>query len=216
LVAEKRTYRTPEDFEPYHTRAFAAIHSIPWTIGPLSGQKEPVPAAAQQLLRPNGEIFSRRYTDTRLARIGKPTSSVSFLIVQCKNANDMVGHYPPNCYPSQGHELLGAPIPRDWIVDGERIPGTEYRFQKVLGRQTVRTVVYNFMVVPKRGIVRDIKGVAASAEDYQQRYYGAAQVQVVFTEPAGTTVTESERDAVFQTLMRPTLQVLDVLKAGAV
>ena len=53
-----------------------------------------VPPEAQELLRPNA-IFSRRFQ--RPGEIG-----VHVLVVHCSDARDMIGHYPPICYPSSG------------------------------------------------------------------------------------------------------------------
>ena len=64
------------------------------------------------------------------------------------------------------------------------------------------------MVVPGRGIVRDIQGVEEAAEDYQQRYYGAAQFQVVFQSSSSEQMTREQRDEVFTTLMQPAVPVI--------
>ena len=81
-----------------------------------------------------------------------------------------------------------------------------------------RTTVYNFLIVPGKGIVRDMKGVEQADEDYQQRYYGAAQFQVVFQQQQGqgsAEGTRAERDAVFATLMAPNIQLIETLTSGA-
>jgi hypothetical protein len=108
----------------------------------------------------------------------------------------MVGHFPPICYPSHGMEMI-LKQERDWVVADQRIGGKEYQFRETKDGQTFIRTVYNFMVVPGRGIVRAIKGVEQAAEDYQQRYYGAAQFQVVFRSPSGDDITRERRDEIF-------------------
>jgi hypothetical protein len=64
--------------------------------------------------------------------------------------------------------------------------------------------------------------VEQAAEDYQQRYYGAAQFQVVFQSSSTDQMTRQERDEIFNTLMEPAVPVirqldttLKSLKSGA-
>jgi hypothetical protein len=100
-------------------------------------------------------------------------------------------------------------------VNGFHIPGYEYQFTEVFQGQTARTTVYNFLIVPGRGIVRDMKGVEQAAEDYQQRYYGAAQFQVVFHGQASAGErSREERDEIFATLMGPNIKLIETLTSG--
>src|SRR3954464_15817082 len=173
IVAEQSTHLKPRDVEPYHARAKAAVDSVPYIIGNWTGKDNQVPLAAQRLLKPNA-ILSRTYLDNPTGGEYQPRMA-SLLIVQCRDSRDMVGHYPPICYRAQGMMLDEKfSRDRDWNVNGAKIPGHEYQFTEVWQGQTNHTVVYNFLIVPGRGIVRDMKGVEEAAEDYQQRYYGAA------------------------------------------
>ena len=52
IVAEQRTHLKREDVEPYHARAKAAVDAIPYIIGTWTGADQPVPQAAQKLLKP--------------------------------------------------------------------------------------------------------------------------------------------------------------------
>jgi hypothetical protein len=105
--------------------------------------------------------------------------------------------------------------PRDWIVGGMTIKGFEYQFTEVWQGQTNHTTVYNFLIVPGKGIVRDMKGVEQAAEDYQQRFYGAAQFQVVFHGLASADRSRDERDEIFASLIGPNLKVIETLTSGA-
>lgn len=217
IISESRAYMKAEDFEPYHKHAKLAIESIPMMISTWSGREaeNEIPRQAQVLLKPN-KLFNRVYTDTSASSLfGNQKRQVSLLIVQCKQSQDMLGHYPKNCYPAQGCELVYNE-PCDWQVAGFTIPGREYRFVIIRNGQPERTTVYNFMVIPNKGIFRDMEAVGESAADYQQRYYGAAQFQVVFHGLANADQEKEDRDAIFRTLMEPVVPVIKALKNGAI
>jgi hypothetical protein len=59
-----------------------------------------------------------------------------------------------------------------------------------------------------------MKGVEEAAEDYQQRYYGAAQFQVVFQSEGSAERSREERDEIFATLMGPNIQLIETLTSG--
>jgi hypothetical protein len=231
IFIEQRTHLKPKDVEPYHTRAKAAVDQVPYFIGSWTGQDDDIPVAAQKLLRPNA-ILSRTYVDssngTPVATGGatseprSPYRTASLLIVQCRDSRDMVGHYPPICYRAHGLTIDEKSCgPRDWVVNGKPIPGYEYQFTEVFQGRSSRTTVYNFLIVPGKGIVRDMKGVEQAAEDYEQRYYGAAQFQVVFQQPLRQQSSSqgdrarAERDEVFATLMGPNIALIETLTSGA-
>lgn len=214
IFAEQRTHLKPQDVEPYHQRAKEAVEEVPYFIGTWTGQDDEIPVAAQKLLRPNA-ILSRTFVDTSPGDWRSTTRSASLLIVQCRDSRDMVGHYPPICYRAHGLTLdEKSSGPRDWTVNGKTIPGYEYQFIEVFHGRTTRTVVYNFLIVPKRGIVRNMKGVEQAAEEYEQRYYGAAQFQVVFQRQTSADRTRYERDEIFATIMGPNIQLIETLTSG--
>jgi hypothetical protein len=209
IFAEQQTHLKPQDVEPYHDRAKTAVEQVPYFIGTWTGQDDEIPVAAQKLLRPNA-ILSRTFVDS-----SSKYRPASLLIVQCRDSRDMVGHYPPICYRAHGLSIDEKSCgPRDWAVNGKTIPGYEYHFVEVLAGRSTRTTVYNFLIVPGRGIVRDMKGVEQAAEDYQQRYYGAAQFQVVFRSEGAAERSRDERDEIFATLMGPNIQLIETLTSG--
>lgn len=206
MVAEARTHITPADAEPHQLRCQKAINDFPMEIvsahGTWTGKNTPVPVSATQLLRPN-TILSRDYV-----KDGGP-AQVSLLIVDCKDARDLQGHYPPNCYPAQGQPLLSQKE-RTWHLPHMDVDGMEYHF----GPQTPtgeEQVVYNFFVTPRvpgamvshkilDGVIcRDIGSVYESGEDYQRRYFGAAEFQLV----SGSEMTTQELDQAFEDLLGP-------------
>ena len=216
MVAEAQTRITRADAEPHLARCKAAIESIPLTIlGPSgaywTGAETNVPLSATQLLRPN-QILSRTYV-----RQGDPLM-VSLLIVDCRDARDLQGHYPPNCYPAQGLKLIGQ-IPRTWrLSDGLEVPGMEYHFASE-GHLEDPTVVYNFFVTPLvpgltvshpelNGVIcRDIDSVYTSGEDYQRRYFGAAEFQLM----ARSRMTGQQLDHALIDLLSPNQNVIRTL-----
>ena len=218
IALEKSGHVRPQDAEAYHARVKAAIEEMDWSIPDERGSiwfgEEVKPTkAAVELLRPN-VILSRRYTDDR----GRSHSArqCSVLIVHCKDSRDMVGHYPENCYVNIG-ETVAEKRDREWHVAGSTIIGTEYifeQFDRSASARRRRRCVYNFLVVPKGDgmvIVRDIKGLNEAAEDYQKRYFGAAQFQFVFN--GADELTRIQRDEIFEALLGSNPGVFEALSS---
>jgi hypothetical protein len=210
MMAESATRITPADAGPYHARAREALKTIPMQIGSWSGTEETdetVPKQAIQLLHPNF-IGAWRFSDNAPGP-GLYTRVASLLIDQCTDAGDMAGHWPPNCYVNSGEEMVSEQE-RDWTVGDLVITGKEYHFVKTTATETKRTAVYDFLIVPGRGIIRDMDGVWKAAEDYQRRYYGAAQFQLLMN----ADLPQQERDEIFTTLMQPCVPVIRTLMSG--
>jgi hypothetical protein len=205
MWTEARARVQPADAEPYHARAKEAIASLPYQINGWVGRDDEIPPAAVKLLRPN-YMVSRTYVDPRSI-----SRRAGLLIVQCKDSRDMLGHYPPVCYPAHGMTMV-AEKERDWKVGGMTIPGTEYEFTENDGVSRYHMTVYNFMIVPGVGVVRDMRGVERAAEDYQQRYFGAAQFQV--TMDAG--IPQYDRDRIFAQLVGGNTKMIETLKSGGI
>jgi hypothetical protein len=215
ITAEKRTHLKAADAEPYHARAKAAINAMPWNLyvnDVLWTAREQKPEdAAVRLLKPN-EILSRYYTETKTTA---SAGTASVLIVQCRDSRDMTGHYPPICYPNSGHEMVYRQV-REPVVVGEgsarvSVPFTEYHFEKEIRGGRTGFCVYNFFVVPNVGIVPDIKGVNDAAEDYQRRFFGAAQFQVVMK--ADVEMPRATRDEIFRALIGANAAAIETLKS---
>jgi hypothetical protein len=67
---------------------------------------------------------------------------------------------------------------------------------------------YHVLIVPGTGIVRDMTGINKAAEDYQARYFGAAQVQVVMD---ADDYDDAERGEIFQALIGPNVDVINAM-----
>ena len=193
IAADNARHVRPKDAAPYHARARLAIESFPYVIGYWAGKDTPVPDAAVKLLQPNA-IVSRHYVNQ--GEVGNVLEA-DLLIVQCGDSRDMTGHYPPICYPSNGEALLSQ-RPFTLACGQVLVRGTEYVFDcqhKHVGM--LRKSVYDFFVVPGRGVVPDIADVRAAAGDYERRCFGAAQFQVVMN----ADLPPEQRDQIFTTLV---------------
>jgi hypothetical protein len=215
----EREWPQRADAKPYHDRCALAIGAIPLQMGPWVGKERAPQSAAIEVLKPNA-IRNIEFTDPRVAALRLPENRISLSIVQVRRIGDMLGHFPPNCYPAFG-DTTRSQLAREWVVESDdtgdqpmTIQGMEYVFERAVNGKTYKRIVYNFMVAPKRGILRDMKALEKAAEDYERRYYGAAQVQLVFDSLAGQEMSAGERDQVFSTLMRYCAPAIDVLKSG--
>jgi hypothetical protein len=224
IVAEQRTHLKPEDVEPYHLRAAEAVESVPYRIGMWwIGRDEVIIKEAVTLLRPNS-IINRRYVDTEP---GNGNRTASLLIVQTKDSRDMLGHYPPVCYPAHGQTSVGQEsmpltISRPASASASafggpaaeetdlQINGIEYIFSHTINDQTYRTAVYNFLIVPGTGTVPDMRSVKQAAKNYQKRFYGAAQFQVLVS----GDMPQDQRRAVFEEFVGANLSIIETLMSG--
>ena len=199
------TRATPAGVDDYHAAAKAAVDAIPTRVGTWSARPEAIPREAIALLKPN-VIRCLKYVDNDLTAPRSELRWASLLVDQCRDARDMSGHWPPNCYVNSGQEMILAQ-PRDWVVDGLTIHGTEYHFRQTTATSSTRTAVYDFLIVPNRGIFPDMDGLHRASGDYRQRFYGAAQFQLVMD----ADLPQSDRDGIFQTLMHPCVPVIRTL-----
>jgi hypothetical protein len=218
MVAEARTHVQPTEAEPYLRRCRAAIAAFPMMIqtpsGAWLGRDTKVPEPAIKLLHPNGEPLSRDYLNDETKQM------VSLLIVNCKDARYLEGHYPPRCYPAQGEvEIKAETRPRTWRLAHIELTGMEYHFAPKSPTDQGQ-VVYNFFVMPRipdltvshkelDGVIcPDTHGVDKSGEDYQRRYYGAAEFQLV-TAPQ---MSPQERDRALIDLLSPNEKLIWTLE----
>jgi hypothetical protein len=208
IVIQRGSYSGPATYAEYHAAAATAVAAIPdrFPMGWV-GEDQEVPASAVQLLRPN----ALRYIvyENLGHRFEGWTPRAGLLVVQCRRALDMVGHYPLNCYPAIGWTTAGEE-PRIWVVEGRQIEGVEYQFVRVRDGIERRRTVYNFMIVPGVGTVPDMAGVRLAADDYRQRYYGAGQVQLVFDGPLAAG-DRAARDEIFGEILARALPAIDTL-----
>lgn len=193
----------PGDPAAYHAMVCEVADRLPRNIGEWVGTDVEPPESAVSLLNPNV---------LRGVRFENPTTKerVSLTFVQCRDARDMTGHWPPVCYPAHGWTQRGAEK-KEIVVDGSRIPVTIYRFTVEAIDRYQEILIYNFFARPD-GVVEDGRGgVRRAAEDPRMKVFGAAQFQVVF-EPS---MPEGRREEVFRTVVRGLSPLLDAWSPGS-
>src|SRR5262245_46366259 len=163
----------------YRARVRAALEAIPYKIGPAVGLDVPPTPAAQKLLSPN-KIIERRYID--------PTTGAGFsiLIVHCGDVRDMIGHFPPVCYPANGWRARGASS-LELEINGEHANAVRYEFSRLDEVIERRMSVLNFFVIPEEGATffPSMDAVERASRSSETGGLGVAQVQIVVPEESG-------------------------------
>lgn len=202
MSIEYASYPDAEDVAPYHDMVKKTIEQMPYEVGDWVAEDVPLPPSALALLKPNA-ICSRRYIN-RAQRL-----SVDLLLVHCQDARDLAGHYPPICYPANGWRTTDAE-PTERQVDGWLVPATDYYFTRESGGRALGMHIANFMILPDGTIVRDMTAVRKQAADYRSHFYGAAQVQLVFSDSIG----EGQRQRITQQFLRLIRPVAEAIATG--
>ena len=191
----------PKDAEPFHQRIRELRDLIPMRVGDWKGTDIELTPAATKLLRPNTQLM-RRY-------VNPEGRAADLLLVQCRDARDMVGHYPPVCYPSQGWTRVpGRAL--GWRIGDQVVPGVEYAFTRDAEGRTTACVVSSLIILPDGRYVTKMKDVEQASCDYNKQYYGAAQIQVVLD----AAIPAAEREAIVSELLQPNLPLLEALRTG--
>ena len=163
-----------------------------------------LPIGALTLLKPNARLY----------RQFKTPRPFDFLLIQCCDAHDMGGHYPPNCYPASGWVVVGDKDGRDmtWTIGSKTIIGKEYQFSGNSEGQSIIRTVDNLLILPRgRGrncYVRDMNEIRRVAADHLRQFYGAAQIQFVFD----GAIPENERREILTQLIGKNMNLLTVLE----
>jgi hypothetical protein len=191
--------KPPAEAEAYHTAVRSAVTNIASTWGSWLGVEVPVPQAAVKMLHPN-IIISRRYQNIATEQ------KASILLVHVKDARDLIGHYPPICYPGQGWKMQSA-TEADWPLSNGKAQGTEYVFSRDEIAAGSRIIVDNFFVLRGGIICRNMDDVELAAQDRSRKFFGAAQVQLIHE---GNTSPHSRQKCVEELLrvMEPALAVI--------
>jgi hypothetical protein len=176
IVLPNRTRMEPL-VEARRQKVARAMNDLPYALGGWIGTDIEVPPAAVRLLHPNA-MLSRRYE--RLS----DGAVVNVLMVHCSDARDMVGHFPPVCYPSSGWsptgEREGVPVTLD--AAGAAVPARMYEYTRVLehgGEAGIR--IFNVFVLPEGTLTREMDDIYAQSERLALSVQGAAQMQLITT-----------------------------------
>lgn len=200
MLLDVRAREKAADAGPFHAAAAHAINSIPYTLGDWRATDLPLPAAAVTLLKPNA-------TATRLYQNQITGERATMVIVQCRDARDMAGHYPPICYKGQGWVARQEPTPITLTVTGAALPVVRYDFTRPAFDRDQSVVIYGVFAVPGKGFPLDMDRIRRLAADYASRPFGAAQIHIVLNERISA---EREQEIASELLgfVRPTLELL--------
>jgi len=192
----------PKDAEPYHVQIKRLAREVPYRIGSWTGVDMELDWSAVRLLKPNA-VVKRQYTHE--ADKGK---QVWFALIQCKDARDMGGHYPPECYPANGWIISKAEKYR-WQVGDLTIDGVVYRVNRhgisAVGQQNA-----NIIILPDGRFVCDMDDVWEVASDYYRHYYGAAQIQIVTDD----RMPRDEFDQLVKLFISTNMPLIEMIRSG--
>lgn len=201
MVSLDKLHLDPAEAASYHRHAADAINAMPKSTGNWRVAAEfPMDPDANKLLQVNAylhRVYRNIYTG----------QSVELLLVQCRDARSLQGHFPPVCYASNGCAVRAMGTPQKWSAKGRQIPGIEYEITRP---NKERFIVRDFFVLPNGKFAYDMDSVIAAAKNYQELVYGGAQVQLVYS----ADYTAAQRDAIFSDLMGSYCNLLDELRGA--
>ena len=188
--------------DPYHAQVKSAADELPMFFGSWLGTDVAVPEAAVRMLKPN-VIISRRFDNIRTGE------SVNFLFVQTRDARDILGHYPPVCYPGQGWTVESV-VETDWGPQDKVAGGTAYTFSRGELAETVGLKVDNLLLLPDGTFCRNMDGVERVAQDRLRKSFGAAQIQLVY----GGGVSQERQKQITEEFLRFAEQLVTTTGSG--
>jgi len=196
--------RAPAD-EKYLASVAAVIDAIPYRLGVLVGTDIAPTPAAVRLLKPN-RIFERKYTDPATR------ANASLLVVHCADVRDMLGHYPPICYPAHGWVVETA-VTKEVSIGGKPRTVGEYNFFHSGNGVERRMTVLVFFVVPggEVPIVADMDALERAARSPAAAGRGAAQIQIVRFYSAGGEQPDLDTNPLFEAIA----PVIDTIVRGS-
>ena len=207
VMAEREfLHASPADATAYLSRAQLAANGMPRMLGDWVGtdadENDPMQQAAVRMLRPN-VLISRTYRNIRTGQ------SIGFLLVQCQDARDMIGHYPRNCYPTHGWTMESAAA-MTVKLDDLAIDGTSYRFSQSSFRETKSMNIFNFMILPNGATSPNLDGVYLMARKRALRYFGAGQIQVI----TDVGMPDNERQDILNLILGSARPAIDAIRNG--
>jgi len=185
---------------PFLARVRDDFKDFPHTVGAWDGRDIALPQEAIALLRPN-LFISRDYVNQATG------DQAQLLLIEVEDSRDMMGHYPPNCYPGNGWELKSQQA-ATWNVSGLAIPGVEYHFSRQMSGQENTLTVRDFFILPNGKFYPEIGSFGRAASDFRIRPFGATQVQVVFNRD----YLPQDRDRIFTSLVAAHMDLIDAVR----
>jgi hypothetical protein len=200
-AAHRMSLPSPREAEAYHAHVRDVASSTPIDFAGWSAKDVGVSTEATGLLHPN-VIMYRSYQHARTG------GAAGLLFVQCKDVRDLAPHYPPVCYPGQGLSLTGQSRV-DLSFGHTRVTATRYVFESNSLRRSGGLTVDNFMILPDGRTQPDMTGVERRI-GADQRYFGAAQVQVVHHNVASS----AENSAISESILANYEPLIDAIRGG--
>lgn len=204
-AAVSRSHGSGELGEEYFTRARKAIDAIPFRIGPWAGVDIEPTRAAVELLRPN-RILQREY-------VGIDTGAeFTLMVVHCRDARDLAGHYPPRCYPANGWAPVSSTKGQLEHPGGGTIPTTVYLYRTPGGVESRVMRITNFFIIPGAGrnFAPTVEAVQRVSGSRLATVNGAAQVQVL----APDTYPAEVHEAILRDVLGAIAPAMDLIAKG--
>ena len=187
----------------YHQNIKLLAAQVPHSVGSWVGTEVPLPGA--ELLKANS-IISRRY----VKYTGKKNDlSVTIIFVHCSDSRDLIGHYPPHCYPAQGWTKQYVDQ-NQMFISGLDIRFTEYGFiqHEMLNEQSMS--VLNFLVLPDGNIVPNMKRLMQMSQNSRLKFYGAGQAQII----TSSGLPASEKAEIYEFSLRILRPIINKVLSG--
>lgn len=187
----------------HRARIAAEIGSLPPRFGPWVGTDVPVPSGAQRILTPNALVC-------REVRTLEGDGRATFILVHCADVRDMLGHWPPVCYRSDGWEREEGDL-HEIEVAGDGRPALKamrHRFVRFRSEGTPERVeTWTAFVAPRAEPTGDLDAFRKRATSRGASSLGIAQLQVIVP----SELPESEREAIVRAILAEV--PADVLRA---
>ena len=206
MEAWKSTLPDAGSGKPFLAHIKDSFENYPTIRGPWEGTAGELPKEAMAMLHPNFYL-DRQYVNV------ETHESVGMFLIEAEDTRDMMGHYPPNCYPGNGWVLVKQELSSnnqndkaEWIVGDLHIRGMEYEFKQEVENREKRLWVRNFFVLPNGKFYPDMPSFGRAASDFYVRPYGATQVQILYDRE----YLPEDRERIFQSLI---MAHMDLIKA---
>jgi hypothetical protein len=192
----------PEGAAAYHAKVRSAIPLVPYNLGDWVGVDTEIRAEALRILDANATL-SRHYTNTQTGQ------SATLLLVQCQDSRSLLGHYPPNCYPSQGWTSLRSEL-RKVAGGGVTIAANEYAFKHEALGGAANLSVLHFTVLPDGTTSPDMSRLEYFSHNLTKRPLGGASVQFV----VDGTLRDSDRNELYGILLQLSADWIRTVQGG--
>lgn len=203
LGADRLFLRPPAAIaDGYHARVRAAIDAAPMHFDSWMGTDVPVPTGAVKMLHPNA-LVSRQFQNLQTGE------QFTFVLVQVHDARDVLGHFPPVCYPAEGWTMKTTSAV-DWKTTTLAVMGIEYSFGRDQAETPSEIVVDNFLLLPDGKTCRDMDGVENAAQNRRRKLFGACEVQFVFD----ADFPSARRHEIVEKFLAFHQPVLDAIRSG--